>query len=180
MDIIRHNANGKTYIYPAFQAQGFAAQFAFPFAKHLCNGVGLDIGYSKPEWKLPGAKGVEPSIDPTYHAMNLPRNEFDTFGKWDYIFSSHCLEHVKESWAQTLLYWREKLADNGTLFLYLPGPGQQYWKNWSNKKHVHNLKPEDLREFFEQTGWTNIFVSGEDLNNSFYAVAQKFAERENW
>ena len=30
--------------YPYFQAQGNAAQFALPFAKWLCRGVGYDIG----------------------------------------------------------------------------------------------------------------------------------------
>lgn len=170
IEVIRFNAGQKTFIYPQFQAEGNAAQFAIPFAKKFCHGVGLDVGYSKEEWKLEGAIGVEPSIDPSFDANNLPVNDQREDGLFDFIFSSHCLEHVP-NWAQTLLYWKTKLRKGGVLFLYLPGPGQQYWKSWSNKKHVSNLNPEIMREFFEQTGWLHLWVTGEDLNNSFYCVA---------
>ena len=30
--------------YPGFQAYGNAAQFAIPYAKYFCNGIGYDIG----------------------------------------------------------------------------------------------------------------------------------------
>jgi hypothetical protein len=39
--------------YPAFQAQGNAAQFAIPFAKHVCSGTGVDVGCNREEWKFP-------------------------------------------------------------------------------------------------------------------------------
>ncbi len=172
MEIIPHVAGDKVFRYPKFQAEGFAAKFAFPFAKELCIGNGLDIGYSKPEWKFPDATGVEPTIDGRYHAMNLPKNPRDPHGQWDFIFSSHCLEHVEKSWAQVLLYWKENIRPGGVLFLYLPGPSQMYWKNWPNKKHVHNFNISDFELFFQQTGFKQWFVSGEDLNSSFYAVAQ--------
>ena len=42
--------NFKGFEYPAFQAQGNAAQFAIPYAKHVCVGIGYDIGCGKPEW----------------------------------------------------------------------------------------------------------------------------------
>ena len=74
---------------------------------------------------------------------------------------------------QLLLYWQTKLDKGGILFLYLPHGTQQYWKSWNNKKHVHNFTPEIFREFFSETGWKNHFVTEYDLNNSFYAVAEK-------
>ena len=84
MDLIEFN--GK--IYPLFQSLGNASQFAIPFAKHFCNGVGYDIGFCKEEWKYPGALGIDYSLDDGFHANKLPDGEVD------YIYSSHCLEHV--------------------------------------------------------------------------------------
>lgn len=157
--------------YPLFQSQGNASQFAIPFAKHLCKGHGLDIGFNRQEWKFPGAFGIEPSINPDYHAMNLPNCEFDENG-WDYLYSSHCLEHIP-NWVAVLDYWKTKLKDRGVLFLYLPHYSQEYWRPWHNKKHVNILTPEYLSDYFEASGWSKSFVSGVDLNHSFYAVAEK-------
>ena len=87
--------------YPGFQAYGNAAQFAIPYAKYFCNGIGYDIGCCKKEWSLPGSVAVDLSMPDEWEANHLPDVEVD------YIFSSHCLEHV-EDWAGTLLYWTEK------------------------------------------------------------------------
>lgn len=162
METIDYKGN----IYPKFQSQGFAAQFAFPFAKHLCKGTGYDIGCNRPEWCLPEAIPVDPLLTPEYDAYNLPNI------KVDYIFSSHCLEHLR-NWVEALDYWRTKLHDGGTLFLYLPDYSQVYWRSWNNTKHVHNLTPQMLRDYLTDRQFKNIFVSGVDLNNSFYAVAEK-------
>ena len=45
----------KNKIYPKFQSEGNASKFAIPFAKHVCHGVGVDIGCMKREWAFPGA-----------------------------------------------------------------------------------------------------------------------------
>lgn len=155
---------GETY--PAFQATGNAARFCRAFANELCKGVGYDIGYCKEEWKFPGAIGIEPSIEPEYHATNLPDM------KVDYIHSSHCLEHVP-NWREALDHWETRLHYKGVLFLYLPHYSQKYWRSWFNFKHIHNLSPEILKDFLIDRGYINIFVSQQDLNNSFYVTAQK-------
>lgn len=172
IEIINFTTGNTVHTYPKFQAEGFAAQYAFPFAKKMCNGLGLDVGCNRPEWKLPGAYAVDPALN-QWSADDLPKNEHaGSAGKWDYIFSSHMLEHYPGSWGQLLNYWRDNLVKGGVLFLYLPGPGQHYWKNWHNAKHVHNLTPDMLREYFQQNGYLRHWVTGEDLNNSFYAVGQ--------
>jgi cyclopropane fatty-acyl-phospholipid synthase-like methyltransferase len=165
MEII--SFNDKTY--PAFQSKGNSSQFAIPFALHVCTGVGLDIGYSKQEWKLPGAIGVEPSIDFSHDAMNLPDGEFD------YIFSSHMIEHFKGNIANLLDYWTSKIKTGGTLFLYLPSYEQEYWRFWNNRKHIHSLTPTIMRDYLRATNnYKYIFVSGVDLNSSFMCIAEKF------
>lgn len=166
MPIATIEFNGQAY--PAFQASGFAARFAFAFAQEVCKGKGLDIGYSQTEWKFPGAIGIEPSIDFTYDAMNLPEGEFD------FITSFHMLEHYKGNFANLLDYWTSKIKSGGVLFLYLPDYSQYYWRTWSNRKHIHSLTPQILKDYLIQSWqYKNIFVSGVDLNNSFAVMAEK-------
>lgn len=162
MDIITYEGS----IYPEFQSKGNASQFSIPFAKYFCNGVGYDIGYCKEEWKFPGAIGIDKNLNNNYDANNLPDD------KVDYIYSSHCLEHV-DNWVETLELWISKLKDEGILFLYLPDFSQKYWRPWNNKKHRHCFTCEIIQEFLINKNMKNIFVSGIDLNNSFMIVCQK-------
>jgi len=157
--------NGKQY--PAFQTAGNAAQFALPYAKLLCRGRGYDIGCNRMEWSLPGSIPIDPQINPTWDAMKLP-----DAGKADYIFSSHCLEHVAGDWYAVLKYWYSNIRSGGTLFLYLPDYSQEYWRPWNNRKHVHAFTPEIIKDAMIALGLTNVFVSGVDLNNSFMAIGE--------
>lgn len=159
----------KNQHYPALQATGNAARFARAFAAELCVGEGLDIGYGKEEWKLGGAIGVDPVHNIHYEAMFLPT------GPYDYIFSSHCLEHLPD-WVAALDYWSTRLKTDGLLFLYLPHPDQHYWRPWNNRKHLHYLHPNMMRQYFVDRPdmWKNAFVTnGYDLNHSFYVIAEK-------
>lgn len=159
--------NGKEY--PAFQTNGNAARFCMPFALDVCKGEGYDIGCGKKEWAFPGALPIDISIDDEYQysATNLPAGK-----QVDYIFSSHCLEHL-DKWVITLDYWGSKLKQGGTLFLYLPDYSQEYWRPWNNRKHVNIFTPEILRDYLKDAGYINIFVSGVDLYNSFMVIAEK-------
>lgn len=153
-------------VYPAFQSEGNASQFAIPFAKHFCQGMGVDIGFSKPEWIFPGAIGAD-ITDHTndYHALNLPEN-------LDYVYSSHCLEHL-DDWIKNLRYWISCLKKGGNIFLYLPHPDQRYWRPWNNLKHKHVLHPQDVSSCLLKFGITDIFISGRDLNHSYIIVGTK-------
>lgn len=152
--------------YPKLQTIGGAALWVREFAKHYCNGIGLDIGYYKEKWMLPGAIGIEPSIDPEYHAMNLPKGDFD------YIHSSHCLEHVKENWHNVLDYWLTKIKIGGVIFLYLPHRSQEYWLPENNRKHVHSFEGSEIEDYLLSLGH-KVILSGVDLNNSFVLVCEK-------
>lgn len=160
---------GKTY--PQFQAEGFAAKFAFPFAQQVCHGYGVDVGCMKKEWAFPGAIPIDINFPGGLHALNLPYNP-DGF---DYIFSSHCLEHL-DNWVDALDYWTDQLKSNGILFLYLPDmSNQEYWQPWHNRKHIHYLTPGILALYFEANRhkYENVFISGSDLNCSFCVIAEK-------
>jgi SAM-dependent methyltransferase len=149
--------------YPKFQSEGNASQFAIPFAKHICKGKGVDIGFHKEDWKFPGAIGAD-LIDTTnsYHAMSLPND-------LDYIYSSHCLEHLPD-WVAALEFWALMLKKGGNIFLYLPHPDQEYWKPWNNRKHLHALYPESVKECLESFGIKDVVVSERDLNHSFSVI----------
>ena len=151
--------------YLQFQSEGNAAQFIIPFAVKVCKGTGYDIGYCKEEWKLPGAIGIDSSDGSNYSADSLPDQTVD------YIFSSHCLEHVN-NWIYTLEYWLTKIKSGGILFLYLPDYSQTYWRPWNNRKHQTILNPHYIKDFLEFKGCKNIFVSGIDLNNSFTILCE--------
>jgi len=152
--------------YPHFQSIGNASQFAIPYAKYFCNGDGFDIGCNRIEWAYPGAQPIDLNLDDEWDALNLPDRQVD------YIFSSHCLEHLP-NWVDALDYWHTRLKTNGTLFLYLPDYSQEYWRPWNNKKHVHVLDAIIIKDYLEDKKYTNIFYTGTDLNNSFMIVAEK-------
>lgn len=162
MEYVLHK--GKKY--PALQASGFAARFAFAFAKEYCKGSGYDIGYCKEEWKLEGAIPIDMTDENEFHALHLPTEEVD------YIFSSHMLEHYQGRWQDVLEYWLTKLRNGGIIFLYLPNcEYQEYWA-FGNKKHVHYMTPHLLQKWCEYKGLKYIVTNGYDLNGSFYTIIE--------
>lgn len=168
IETIRHN----NIDYPAFQAQGFAAQFAFPFAQHILKGTGYDVGCNRTEWCFPNALPIDPEICSEYHAMNLPDM------KVDFIASSHMLEHYIGRFQDVIEYWLTKIHKGGIIFLYLPNcEYQKYWA-WGNKKHAHYLCPHIMREYCQYLNdgdkISKSFVTeGYDLNGSFYCIIEK-------
>ena len=162
IETIQHNNKD----YPAFQSEGNAAKFAIPFALQVCKGVGYDIGCNRKEWCFPEAFPIDTTFNTAYDAYSLPEMNVD------YIFSSHCLEHLPD-WVKAIDYWASKIRKGGTLFLYLPHYSQTYWRPWHNRKHVHCFTPEILRDYLIDRGWNKVFTSGVDLNNSFMVIAEK-------
>lgn len=152
--------------YPKFQSEGNAAQFAIPYALKVCRGSGVDIGCMKKEWAFPGAELVDPAIEENCHALNFPQKDLD------YIFSSHCLEHI-DCWVDAMDYWYSKLKIGGVLFLYLPDYSQEYWRPWNNRKHVNIFTPQIIEDYMKHRGYINIFKSGIDLNNAFMIMGEK-------
>ncbi len=152
--------------YPAFQAEGNAAQFAIPYAKKFCKGLGYDIGCKKREWSFPGSFPIDLEFPDIWTATNLPYKEVD------YIFSSHCLEHI-DDWIFTMDYWHQTLRKGGILFLYLPHYSQEYWRPWNNRKHKHILTEQIITDYMWDKGYYVYSQSGYDLNNSFMVVGEK-------
>lgn len=153
-------------LYPFHQSIGNAAQFAIPYAKYYCSGIGYDIGCMKPEWAFPGSMPIDIAFNDGYDAMHLPKTNVD------YIFSSHCLEHIP-NWVDVLEYWYNILKPGGILFLYLPHYDQEYWRPWNNKKHLNIFTREIIQDWMIHKKFINIFYSDKDLNHSFMIVGEK-------
>ena len=146
-------------LYPEYIKRGGASFFIEPFAKQFCKGNGLDIGGISGSSFL-DAKSINILNGDGFNAYNLP-NE-----KYDYIFSSHTLEHIP-NYVEAIEYWKEHLKENGVLFLYLPHPSMEYWLPQNNRKHLHLFYPEYVHELLEDLGFKNVLHSEQDLYWSF-------------
>ena len=160
----------KEQIVPEYITNGYHTRFIEPVALEVCKGEGLDVGCNRPEWALKGARPIDPLINPNEHATSLPLR----YGGWDYIYSSHCLEHIP-NYMEALTFWAAMLKNKGILFLYLPHHDCRYWRPWEmpTKKHLHQFYPDQMEDVFKNLGYTNIFVSGRDLAYSFAVYGEK-------
>lgn len=148
--------------YPDYLRHGNAMQFFAPFAKHFCRGDGLDVGCG--DWPLSGAVGVD--MTRGGDALELPGEE------WDYIASSHCLEHVIDP-VTVLLHWQQKLRAGGVLALYLPHRDQKYWRPQHCRRHLHAWSPSEMAQMLRDLGFVDVIHSERDLAWSFAVVGWK-------
>jgi SAM-dependent methyltransferase len=151
--------------YPDFLNRGSAITAILGKALLQCRGRGLDVGSS--QWPLPGAIPI---------ASPAERGAFAE-GPFDYIFSSHCLEHI-EAWQEELRIWEGALRPGGTLFLYLPHPMMERWRpggSWVGDEHKWSPDPVALvRHLNEATGLrVEEYGCYPDAWWSFHIVARK-------
>ena len=147
-------------LYPEYLRNGNACRFIVPIAQQFCVGEGVDVGPGR--WPFPGATPVD--VGSEYSAMALPP------GPFDYVFSSHCLEHLQNPIA-ALEHWRTRLKPQGVLFLYLPHPDMEYWLPQNCRKHLHSWSPGQMRRIVQDLGFSNVLASERDLAWSFSVVA---------
>src|SRR3989338_2336729 len=106
--------------YPDYLTIGGAGHAIFDVAMRYCQGKGVDVGAGL--WPLPGSTPVD-----LERGLGRGKSISDFADEsLDYIFSSHCLEHI-EDWRPALDLWVKKLRPGGTLFLYLPHPDCAIW-----------------------------------------------------
>jgi len=120
--------------YPAYLNEGNAASFVKNDALLYCRGYGLDVGSSA--WPLSGALAC----------TEVDRVEKFAQGPFDFIHSSHCLEHIS-NWQEELKIWEQHLKPGGTLFVYLPHPSMEHWLPggaWVGDLHVWSPSPVTL------------------------------------
>ena len=160
----------KGRFYPDYLTVGGASQAIFPTALRHCQGTGVDVGSG--HWPLPGATALDASRGP---GKSRSIREFGD-GSLDYVFSSHCLEHIV-TWQEELAAWIGKLRPGGILFLYLPHPECGIWQPGSPMVGDHHRwapTPEGIHAALEAHGMTVVAEDpGPDAMQSFYVCARR-------
>lgn len=152
-------------LFPDYLKTGNACRFIVPVALQFCQGKGLDVGANK--WPLPGAVPVE--LLDGGDAMDLPANPHTATGTWDYVFSSHCLEHLANPIA-AIEHWKMRIKKGGVLFLYLPHPKMTYWLPQNCRKHLHTWEPEQMAQIVRDLGFSDVIHSERDMAYSFTVI----------
>jgi SAM-dependent methyltransferase len=121
-----------------------------PYAK----GKGLDIGCYR--WPFPRSIAVEPDGNTAQYIKEVikmpcyksPGDNLSFFGNesFDYVFSSHCLEHIKE-WKKALSEWVRILKKGGYLILYLPHPRRESYRRGVHPSHVNEFVFNDYYSY---------------------------------
>jgi SAM-dependent methyltransferase len=156
--------------YPDYLTVGGAGFAIFEKALKYCQGRGIDVGAGF--WPLPGSIPVDSDRGPGLrHSMS----DFGS-GTLDYVFSSHCLEHI-ENWQEALAEWITKLKPGGKIFLYLPHPECAIWRPGSPfVGDNHKWKPTAgvIRQALEELDCDILeFYEGPDMMQSFFVCGTK-------
>lgn len=148
-------------------------------------GRGLDLGCG-PNKGFPHFIGVDNGIDTQLFGVQMkPDIQVDTcerlpmFGSaaFDFVYSSHLLEHIKDHKSALKEWWR-LIKPSGYLVLYLPH--KEFYPNigtkGSNPDHKHDFLPQDIIDaMLDIGGWD--LVRNEDRNEgmeySFFQVYKK-------
>ncbi len=130
----------------------------------------MDVGSG--HWPLPGAIALDAARGP---GKERSIGDFEA-SSLDYVFSSHCLEHIA-AWEGELDLWITKLRSGGVLFLYLPHPDCGLWEPGSpmvGGGHRWSPTPEGIRAALEARGMTTLALdAGPDAMQSFHVCARK-------
>lgn len=148
--------------FPEYLKTGNACQHIATTALLYCKGVGVDAGCGA--WPLPGAIPIDAKRGGDVTA--IPHTGLD------YLFSSHCLEHLPNP-IEAIEHWRECLKPGGVLFLYLPHPEMTYWRPQWCRKHLHSWAPGDMAQIVHDLGFVDVIHSERDLAWSFAVVGYK-------
>jgi len=126
---------------PRYLNEGNARQGILGKALQHCKGHGIDVGSN--QWPFPGALACD--------VQN--RDEQFAKGPFDFVFSSHCLEHIT-NWQDEIKLWDKSLHKGGSLFLFVPHPCFKPWHpegDWvKGGWHVWPPEPVNLAQWISQ------------------------------
>lgn len=153
--------------------------------RKYCTGTGLDLGCG--HFKVvPNAIGIDFDSSAKEANIYLDLSKLHALhifadNSIDYVFSSHTLEHFKDTW-DILQEWCRVIKIGGYIILYLPH-GDLYPKvgtKGADPSHKVNLFPEDIKSILIELGFKVIKCQTYDnyerwISNeySFEIVAQK-------
>ena len=144
--------------------RGNAKQFVEKKAYKYCIGKGLDVGAGR--FPLNGSIPVD--IVNGNNAINL---EFEN-NSMDYVFSSHCLEHI-EQYQRALSEMERVLKPGGFLFLYLPHPDYLPWRKENLSWHKQDLYPKQIEKDLLKLDLKKIYCKEKDFYFGHIHIYQK-------
>lgn len=153
--------------------RGNAVEWIRSVALQFCKGDGLDVGCGR--WAVSRtAIGVDLQTEVGH--LTGPADSLYWFRDevLDYVFSSHCLEHVLD-WKKALTEWIRVLKPGGILFLYIPHPSYLPWSKEHHPQHNFNLERPEVSEFLTRHRRMKPVagVDGPDEHMSWWAVFKK-------
>ena len=155
--------------YPDYLFVGGASFAIKRTAALYCTGDGLDLGAGL--WPLPGMTPVDLERGP---GAGRTLDDCPAHSQ-DFVFSSHCLEHIAE-WEAALRAWVEKLRPGGRLFLYLPHPTCAIWRAGSpfvGDGHKWIPEPPVVKTALARLGGRVLAADdGPDAMESFFVCAE--------
>ncbi len=155
--------------YPDYLTVGGASHAICGKALQVCRGMGIDVGAGL--WPLPGAIPIDVWRGP---GAGRPLEDIPD-GSLDYVFSSHCLEHI-DDWRGALAGWIQKLKSGGIIFLYLPHPSCEIWHPGTpfiGDAHRWIPTPELVTDALEELDCEVLDRTNEaDAMQSFYVVGR--------
>ncbi|GAB4031433.1 MAG: hypothetical protein Fur0012_08600 [Elusimicrobiota bacterium] len=167
--------NGRMYYYykgeyyPEYLNRGNAVSFVKDEALKYCRGKGIDVGAG--QWPLYGAIPVREE-----EKLNAYKLDIFPDGSLDYVFSSHCVEHL-EDWKRAVSLWIKKLKIGGVLFIYAPHKSMLLWRRgapWVGLDHKWSPEAEVLEKFISSCGCEIILSQKDrDIYWSFRVIAVK-------
>jgi len=157
-------------VYPDLLTVGGASLLIAREASKHCTGQGVDIGAGL--WPLPGAMPVD-----IWRGPGAGRSIDDVpAGSLDFVFSSHCLEHVAE-WETALTRWVSLVRPGGVVFLYLPHPDCGLWRPGSpmvGDEHKWQPTPAILKRALADRGCELLASDdGPDAMMSFFVCVRR-------
>lgn len=152
--------------YPSYLNEGNAISHIKAKALVHCRGsYGLDVGASA--WQFPGAVAIHDETE---------RYLFDN-GPYDFVFSSHCLEHIP-NWQEELQLWANTVKVGGTVFIYVPHPRMEMWHPgswWVGENHVWSPEPVSLVKYLNENTCLKVesYECYPDSYWSFHVIARR-------
>ena len=146
-------------------------------------GHGLDLGCG-PSKTFPHFVGVDNRKDtqmfgiqmnPDHTVPTCENMPFFASEQWDFVFSSHLLEHIEDHVAALKEWWR-LIKVGGHLCLYLPH--KKYYPNigekGANKDHKHDFMPAEIITEMLKLGDLDVVRSEDRNENEEYSFFQVF------
>lgn len=148
-------------------------------------GRGLDLGCG-PSKAFPHFIGVDNYKDTSLFGVQMNPDvacdvtKLDIFGSasMDFVYSSHCLEHIKDHKSALKEWWRV-IRPGGHLCLYLPH--KEFYPNigteGANPDHVHDFMPQDIVDVMKEVGGWDLLRNEDRNEGQEYSFLQVYKKR---